>query len=101
MEQKSKLNLLKKTKEAFSLRMEDIARLAGVSKSAVSLALSGKPGIGQETRERILQIAKEHDYLPKLRSDQAGTPQKSITFLCLPIRGSCSMSIINNRFFGS
>ncbi|WP_430161007.1 LacI family DNA-binding transcriptional regulator [Paenibacillus algorifonticola] len=26
--------------------MEDIARLAGVSKSAVSLALSGKPGTG-------------------------------------------------------
>ncbi|WP_315899159.1 LacI family DNA-binding transcriptional regulator [Paenibacillus cremeus] len=26
------------------MKMEDIARLAGVSKSAVSIALSGKPG---------------------------------------------------------
>ncbi|WP_426452482.1 LacI family DNA-binding transcriptional regulator [Paenibacillus sp. S-38] len=81
------------------MRMEDIARLAGVSKSAVSLALSGKPGIGQETRERILQIAKEHDYLPKLRSDQAGTPQKSITFLVFANSGIVLHEYYQQPFF--
>nr|WP_286672204.1 LacI family DNA-binding transcriptional regulator [Cohnella hashimotonis] len=47
------------------VKMEDIARLAGVSKAAVSLAFSGKPGIGEETRTRILSIAKKAGYTPR------------------------------------
>ena len=47
------------------IKMEDIARLANVSKSAVSLALSGKSGISEETRSKIWQIAKEHGYQPR------------------------------------
>ncbi|GIO14982.1 LacI family transcriptional regulator [Cohnella xylanilytica] len=49
------------------MNMEDIARLAGVSKGAVSLAFSGKPGIGDETRERILSIARQAGYTPRSR----------------------------------
>lgn len=60
--------------------MEDIARLAGVSKSAVSLALGGKPGVSAETRERILRIAKEHGYVPKA-SGSAETKAGTLTFL--------------------
>lgn len=41
------------------MKMEVIAKLAGVSKSAVSFALSGKPGISNETRERVLEIARD------------------------------------------
>ena len=40
----------------------DIARLAGVSKSTVSRALSDSPLIAAETRERIRTIAREHDF---------------------------------------
>ncbi|UUZ79153.1 LacI family DNA-binding transcriptional regulator [Paenibacillus sp. P26] len=47
------------------IKMEDIARMANVSKSAVSLALSGKPGISEETRAKILRIVKESGYLPR------------------------------------
>jgi DNA-binding LacI/PurR family transcriptional regulator len=47
--------------------MEDITKLAGVSKSAVSFALSGKHGIRNETRERVLEIARENGYAPKPR----------------------------------
>lgn len=79
--------------------MEDIARLAGVSKSAVSLALSGKPGIGQETRDRILQIAREHDYLPKTRNEQAETQQKSITFLVFANSGIVHDEYYQQPFF--
>lgn len=46
--------------------MEDIARLANVSKSAVSLAFSGKPGISEETRTKILKIAKDSGYSPRV-----------------------------------
>jgi DNA-binding LacI/PurR family transcriptional regulator len=42
--------------------IDDIARLAGVSKSTVSRALNDSPLIGEETRERIHAIALEHNY---------------------------------------
>lgn len=44
----------------------DIARVAGVSRGAVSLALSSSPGVGQATRERILKVAEELGYVRNL-----------------------------------
>ncbi|HZH58587.1 MAG TPA: LacI family DNA-binding transcriptional regulator [Metabacillus sp.] len=54
------------------MRIDDIARLAGVSKSAVSLALNGKNGVSEKTRERIMKIAQEHGYIPRpiIKADQ-------------------------------
>ena len=46
------------------MKLEDVARLAKVSKSAASLALNGKPGVSEETRHYILQVAKENNYIP-------------------------------------
>ncbi|HHY46481.1 MAG TPA: LacI family transcriptional regulator [Firmicutes bacterium] len=40
------------------VKMKDIARLANVSVSTVSLALNGKPGVSEATRQKILQIAR-------------------------------------------
>lgn len=40
----------------------DIAKLAGVSPAAVSLAINGKAGISEETREKVLAIARQHNY---------------------------------------
>jgi len=45
----------------------DVARVAGVSKGAVSFALNGKPGVATETRERILAAARELGWTPSLR----------------------------------
>ena len=42
--------------------IEDIARLANVSKSTVSRALNDSPLIKQETRERIQAIAREQNF---------------------------------------
>jgi DNA-binding LacI/PurR family transcriptional regulator len=47
------------------LKIDDIAKLANVSKSAVSLALNGKNGVSLKTREKILKIAEEHGYIPR------------------------------------
>lgn len=44
--------------------IEELARLAGVSKSTVSRALNGSPLVGAQTMARILAIAREHDFQP-------------------------------------
>ena len=46
----------------------DVARAAGVSKSAVSFALNNRPGVGSDTRERILQTARELGWTPSSKA---------------------------------
>lgn len=42
--------------------MQDIARLASVSPPTVSRVLNGSPLVTEETRERVLAVAREHGY---------------------------------------
>ncbi|MBM7476088.1 LacI family DNA-binding transcriptional regulator [Curtobacterium herbarum] len=42
----------------------DIAARAGVSISAVSFALNGRPGVSEATRERVRQVARDLDWQP-------------------------------------
>lgn len=44
--------------------IEQIAKRAGVSKTTVSYAFSGSKKISAETREKILSIADEMNYVP-------------------------------------
>ncbi|MFN3353972.1 MAG: LacI family DNA-binding transcriptional regulator, partial [Brevundimonas sp.] len=43
-------------------RLEDLAKLAGLSISTVSRALNDSPSINPQTKQRIWQLAREHDY---------------------------------------
>jgi len=51
-------------KGAHRVTISDIAKRAGVSKGAVSLALNDRPGVSDETRARILAIVKELGWSP-------------------------------------
>ena len=52
--------------------IKDIAELAGVSKATASLVLNGRRGkelrVVQETRERVLAIAREQHYQPSIHA---------------------------------
>lgn len=48
--------------------IEDVARLAGVSKGAVSVALNGHPGVADATRARISEAAQTLSWRPSLRA---------------------------------
>ncbi|MCF7929413.1 MAG: LacI family transcriptional regulator [Spirochaetales bacterium] len=51
--------------------IKEIAELAGVSKTTVSLALNGHKGVSSKTRTRITRIAKDMNYqLPANKSSQ-------------------------------
>ena len=45
---------------------KDLAQLCGVSRTTVHRALSGEGRIHPDTKERILKMAREHDYRPDL-----------------------------------
>jgi DNA-binding LacI/PurR family transcriptional regulator len=60
----------------------DIARLAGVSKSTVSRALNDSPLIGEETKERIRAIARQHDFQINVPARQLSLKQsRTIAFV--------------------
>lgn len=46
------------------VRMADIARQLGISVVSVSKALSGKDGVSDSTRAKVLELAREMDYVP-------------------------------------
>ena len=50
------------TERKKNIRIKDVARLAGVAPSTVSLALNGKTLVAPKTREHILKIAAELEY---------------------------------------
>lgn len=68
----------------------DLARLLGMDKSSVSLALRDSPRVAEATRARVRAAANEHHYSPNWAAKQlAGTPGHAIglvmpsTFDCL------------------
>lgn len=66
--------------------MDDIARLANVSKPTVSRALSGSPLVREDTRNRVLAVAREQGYAvnknaQKLRRKRTNSVAVSLDFL--------------------
>ncbi len=52
------------------MKIQDIAGLANVSPATVSRVFSHHPNIKKEVRERVLALAKKHNYHPRLPSKQ-------------------------------
>lgn len=63
-----------------SVTIKDIARALHISPSAVSLALNGKSGVSESTREKITTMAIEMGYLPS-RQISWMKPSANIRFL--------------------
>ena len=51
-------------KKKQKITIDEIARLAGVSKTTVSRVLLNKSIVKKETRQRILDIIKDKNYVP-------------------------------------
>lgn len=57
--------------------LRDIAERAGVSSSTVSRVLNDQPGIGSETRARVLGVAKELNFSPNAAAKSLATKRTS------------------------
>ncbi len=61
------------------LTISDIAKLANVSKSAVSIVLNNKKGVSEKTRQKVLDTIKKYNYNPNhLAQSLAAKETKSI-----------------------
>jgi DNA-binding LacI/PurR family transcriptional regulator len=72
--------------EKRAITMDDIARLAKVSKPTVSRALSDSPLVNKDTRDHVLSVANKHGYAvnrnaQKLRHKKTNTIAVSMDFL--------------------
>lgn len=82
------------------LRLEDIAKLAGVSKATVSMVVNDRKGIGDETRKRVLAVVASEGYVPKSLIDPAKLyGAKAIRFLAFATDEVVSAEYGSSPFF--
>src|SRR6266576_2107569 len=71
------------TKERRGIHL--IAELANVSIGTVDRALHGRPGINEETSQRILQVARQVGYTPNLAARALSVAKNNLTVgVCVP-----------------
>lgn len=69
------------------VRIKDIAEAAGVSPAAVSMALNDRPGIGDEKRKKILEIARTMRYDVERSSNLLRGKRGAVRFLYVSRHG--------------
>lgn len=63
-----------------SITAKEIAEMLNVSPSAVSLALNGKPGVSDSTRELILSTAARYNYTVR-QNQNSSSPTRNIRYV--------------------
>ncbi len=79
-----------------TLTIDEIARLAGVSKTTVSRVINNKPDVNRETRQRILSLIAEHDYQPNVFAKAISSQRSRNIGLIIPYEADY---IFSNPFF--
>ncbi len=64
--------------------IDDIARLAGVSKATVSRVLNRKPDVDPATRERILRIVEEQNFVPSATASNLASGKSRLLGVLIP-----------------
>jgi LacI family transcriptional regulator len=66
------------------LTIQDIARLAGVSKATVSRVLNHKPDVDTQTRQRVMQIMDEHGFVPSITASGLAGGRRGMLGVLVP-----------------
>ena len=67
------------------LNMREVARHLGVSVTTVSFVLNDRPGIAQETRERVMKAVEELGYTPSLVGKAINRKHSGVVGVVVPI----------------
>ncbi|NLJ94591.1 MAG: LacI family transcriptional regulator [Clostridiaceae bacterium] len=76
------------------LTIRDIANIAGVSQTTVSRVINNSPLVSANTRQKVLDVIKEHNFFPKHAAQTLANKKKVRTIAVL-------VSEINNEYFGN
>ena len=58
------------------IKMVDVAKRLGISKATVSLAVNGKPGVNEQTRQKVLECIKELEKNNVVFPEPLNSPEK-------------------------
>ncbi|MBE2271448.1 MAG: LacI family DNA-binding transcriptional regulator [Anaerolinea sp.] len=64
--------------------LEDIAKLAGVSKSTVSRVINNQPNVNEKTRERVMEIIREVNFRPNKAARALVTQHTRVLSVVIP-----------------
>lgn len=88
--------LIENTINKKRLTIKDVAALAGVSKAAISGVLNNKSRVGKVTEKKILDIIKQHNYVPQDSARALSTKRTyQIGFL---VSSRVTLGLANNTF---
>lgn len=64
--------------------LEDIAKIAGVSRSTVSRVINNQPNVSEDTRRRVLSVIEEHNFRPNIAARALVTQQTRVLSVVIP-----------------
>ncbi|QNP72396.1 LacI family DNA-binding transcriptional regulator [Streptomyces roseirectus] len=76
------------------VKITDVARLAGVSPSTVSYALSGKRPISEQTRRRVQDAIRDLGYRPHAGARALATSRSNVLALVVPLRAGMHVPVV-------
>lgn len=79
-------------RHATNLRMEDVARLAGVSKMTVSRAMRPNTPVAKKTRDRIQTVIDELGYVPDQMAARFSVQRSGFVAVLMPVIDSPAFS---------
>lgn len=79
------------------MTIEEIAELAGVSRSTVSRVLNDQPNVRKQVRDRVLAVMHEHGYVPQAAARSLARRRTQVICLLIP---DTTAGIFGDPFFG-
>jgi DNA-binding LacI/PurR family transcriptional regulator len=76
------------------VKIDDVARHAGVAPSTVSYVLSGKRTISEQTRERVMRSVKALGYHPHAGARSLASSRSNVIALVIPLRTGIHVPVI-------
>lgn len=85
------------------MNSSEIAKIAGVSRSTVSRVINNYPNVPEETRQKVLKVIKEYDYVPHASARMlAGSKNRVIGLFIIDMmhkEGSMKNRITKSPYF--